>query len=129
MVKRGMVFGVFDHFHEGHEFFLTSASKMCHELAVVVTPEEAVVLLKGKTPAQDLESRMIIIKKFDPKFIVISGDKKVGDWDVFETYRPDKVFLGYDQQSIARELDKMNVPYEFIDSHKPTEYKSSLRKK
>ena len=50
MNKKGMVFGVFDGLHEGHKYLLTEAAKLCDELVVVVTLDEAVATLKGHLP-------------------------------------------------------------------------------
>ena len=126
---RGMVFGVFDGFHPGHKFFLSSASKECGELIVVVTLSEVVSLLKDRSPVYDFDKRVADIKKFNSQFIVVPGDKKLGSWDVLKTYSPDKIFLGYDQTSIARELDRFKLLYEFIGSYEPEKHKSSLKRK
>jgi cytidyltransferase-like protein len=127
-ISRGMVFGVFDNFHPGHEFFLSAAVQKCNELIVVVTLSEIVLLLKGKLPVHDFNNRMLNIKKFNPELIVVPGDTKLGAWDVLKTYSPDIIFLGYDQQSIAQELEKLNMPYVFLNSYEPNKYKSSLKR-
>ena len=151
---RGMVFGVFDNLHPGHEFFLLEAAKDCDELVVVVTLPEIVSLLKGKTPKKSLEERIGDIRDFfadkkilsrtgvELEFFVVAGDKEIGSWNILKQYKPDVIFLGYDQQAIARELDKLKAlvlpkleatsfgvfSYKFIESYEPEKYKSSLRK-
>jgi glycerol-3-phosphate cytidylyltransferase-like family protein len=92
-----------------------------------VTLSEIVVLLKERLPVHDFSNRVSKIKEFNPRFIVIPGDKKLGAWDVLKAYSPDKIFLGYDQQSIAKALDKLKVPYVFLESYKPDKHKSSLK--
>ena len=42
------------------------------------------------------------------------------------TDKPDLILLGYDQQSIAEELTKINVPFTILLPHKPELYKSSI---
>lgn len=124
--KRGMVFGVFDHFHKGHEYFLTEAARQCDELIVVVTLPEIVEKLKGRTPRHSLEKRTAHVTEFNPQFVVVAGDATLGEWNVLRGYSPDIVFLGYDQQGIEKELKSLGVPCLFIDSHHPEQYKSSL---
>ncbi len=127
-INRGMVFGVFDNFHKGHESFLEQARDLCNELVVVVTQTEIVELIKKRTPKHSFEDRMTSIKFFDPHFIIVPGDIVMGAWTMFKDYSPDMVLLGYDQQGIAAELKKMNIPFTFLEAHMPEKYKSSLMK-
>ncbi len=139
-IVRGLVFGVFDNLHPGHEFFLSETAKECDELVVVVTLPEVADLLKGKLPKKSLEERISDVKDFftsehllgrngiDMQFSVVAGDKEIGSWKVLKEYKPDVIFLGYDQQGIAKELDKLSFSYKFVASYQPEKYKSSLRK-
>jgi len=122
----GMFFGVVDGFHPGHAYFLSEAAKKCRELVVVVTRDETVEILKKRRPKNSLDERTTKIGEHDPSFIVVPGDETPGEWRVLEDNDFDIVFLGYDQHGIAAELDKMSIPYEFLDSHHPELYKSSL---
>jgi|GEM_PF-563821 len=161
----GMVFGVFDDLHLGHEFFLSEVAKECVErkcskLIVVVTLPEVVSFLKKKLPRQNLEERLGGVETFfksekfftsktfgnkagtEVQFSVIPGDKEIGSWKVLKAHKPNVIFLGYDQQAIAKELDKLkrlassnpkadfvgDFSYKFIESFMPEKYKSSLRK-
>jgi cytidyltransferase-like protein len=128
MVNRGMVFGVFDNFHKGHESFLTQAQEKCNELVVVVTQTEVVEFIKKRTPKHSFEDRMTSIKFFDPHIMIAPGDIVMGSWSVLKEHAPDMVFLGYDQHGIALELKKMNMPFTFLKSFEPQKYKSSLMK-
>ncbi len=121
-----MVFGVFDRFHKGHEFFLSHATEQCEQLVVVVTLSEVSELFKKKSPSHAFEERVLAIKKYNDKFLVVPGDTTVGEWAVLKKYSPNMVFLGYDQQAIAGELDRLGVPYSFIEAYKPETYKTSL---
>lgn len=121
-----IVFGVFDRLHKGHEYFLSEAKALCGHLTVVVTLPEIVMLMKKKMPRQTLEERLEAIRNFDTAFNVVPGDATMGEWNVFEKYKPDIVLLGYDQQGIAKELDRLGMKYEYIDAHFPERYKSSL---
>lgn len=124
--KIGMVFGVFDGLHAGHRYFLTQASERCEELIVVVTLPEIVELLKKRLPHYEYEERVTEIRAFDKKLKIVPSDKTLGGWNVVKKYAPEIVFLGYDQQAIAGELKKINIPFVFLDSHLPEKHKSSL---
>ena len=121
-----MAFGVFDHFHKGHEYFLSEAKSRCDELVVVVTVPGIVELLKKRQPDHSLEERKAHIATFDASLSIVSGDEALGSWQVLRMHEPDIVFLGYDQQGIARELDKLGQAYALIGPHHPERYKSSI---
>jgi cytidyltransferase-like protein len=124
--KQGIVFGVFDGLHLGHQYFLDEVFKKCDQLIVVVTQNQIVELLKNRSPKNSLEERILKIKEFNNQFVVLAGDLVLGKWSVFKEYSPEVVFLGYDQQAIFKELDKIGINYVFIDSYFPEKYKSSL---
>ena len=127
MNKKGMVFGVFDGLHEGHKYLLTEAAKLCDELVVVVTLDEAVATLKGHLPQQRYKERVAAITAFNPTLKIVEGDPALGEWTVLKTHKPDMVILGYDQERIAKELRLASVFYKFVDACKPEQYKSSLK--
>ena len=122
----GMVFGVFDGLHEGHRDFLQQARAKCGKLIVVLTLPEAVRELKGREPKRSYEERANALKAFDPTLTVVQSDARLHSWEVLSAHKPDMVFLGYDQQAIATELEKMGVPFESLDAHRPETFKSSL---
>lgn len=124
--KKGMVFGVFDGLHEGHRFFLNSASEQCETLIVVVARDDASSALKGRKPKYDFDERMQALFSFNSSWVGVAGDSVQGEWSALKTYRPDMVFLGHDQKAIADEFIKMGIQFSCIDSHHPEEFKSSL---
>lgn len=124
--KQGIVFGVFDGLHLGHEYFLKEAAKRCDKLIVVVTQSKIVELLKNHQPKYSLFDRISKIKEYDKNFEVVPGDLILGTWSVLQKYPTGVVFLGHDQQSISEELEKINVLYFFIESYHPEKYKSSI---
>ncbi len=121
-----MVFGVFDGLHKGHEYFLHTASSQCEKLIVVVTPDSVVYELKHHAPRHSEHERAENIKKFMPDAEVILGDAVVNSWKVLEKHKPGTIFLGYDQQDIATELEKLKMPFVILEAHEPEKYKSSL---
>lgn len=137
--SRGMVFGVFDGFHPGHQYFLEQASEKCDELVVVVTLDDVVLHFKHRLPKYSLAERMEKIKKFGEELVqksdtdlqnttVVPGDtvSQMGEWLVLKKYEPDVVFIGYDQQSIATEMARLGIATITISAHFPDQYKSSI---
>lgn len=125
-IKTGMVFGVFDGLHEGHQFFLNSASDKCENLIVVVAQDDASFILKGRKPKHDFSERVRALISHSASFEVVAGDSVQGEWSALKTYKPDMIFLGHDQKAIADEFMKIGISFSFIDSHRPEEFKSSL---
>lgn len=122
----GMVFGVFDGFHPGHQHFLSEAAQRCQKLIVVVAHPNIVSALKNRTPRHSLAERIKAVKSHGLPWEVIAGDPKIGTWSALKKYQPDIVFLGYDQTTLGQELKKMDILHLFITAHHPGTYKSSL---
>lgn len=122
----GMVFGVFDGFHPGHQHFLSEALRRCQELIVVVARPEIVLTLKNRPPLFTLSERIGQIKSHYPTSQVIPGDSAIGTWSALREYRPDIIFLGYDQKTLGKELTAIGFPHSTITAHYPDTYKSSL---
>ena len=99
-----MVFGVFDGFDKGHQYFLNEAKKYGGYLIVVVAPDSEVKLLKNKTPQFLLEDRIEKIKNSGVADLVIAGDANHGSWNVITAHRPSVVALGHDQQTIEESI-------------------------
>lgn len=126
MYHKAVVFGVFDRFHKGHEYFLDQAAELCKELILVLTLPEMSQAFKNKLPKHTYEERFRAIKTHNSTLTIVPGDAIIGVWTVFKTHKPDIVILGYDQQGIAHELEKMNISFMFLDAYFPDKYKTSL---
>ena len=124
--KRTLVFGVFDCLHAGHKFFLKEARERSGELVVVVTLPEVVYFLKKRWPKESMEDRVAKLRAFDPTLTIVPGDLTLGEWKILATHKPDRVLLGYDQQALGEELQKLNIPFEFLPPYEPDQYKTSL---
>lgn len=124
-----MVFGVFDGLHPGHHHFLEEAGKYCTTLVVVVAHPEIVGVLKQRAPLHSLEKRMDAIRAARPEYTVIAGDSALGTWSALKHYQPDIILLGYDQEQLAQELEKLGVRHTFVTAHHPEKYKSTLLNK
>jgi cytidyltransferase-like protein len=123
---KGMLFGVFDIFHEGHKHFISEAESKCDELTVAVAPDATVEILKGKKPKHTLDERMRALSEWNQALDVIPGDERLGSWKVVRNERPDVIFLGYDQEALKEELSVFNIRIEIIGAHEPERFKSSL---
>ncbi len=122
----GMVFGVFDGFHQGHQHFLTQSAAYCQKLVVVVARPEIVLALKKRFPRHTLEERIDHIRTHNPTWEVIPGDEKIGTWSALKKYQPGIVLLGHDQETLGQELDKLHILHTVITAFHPDKYKSSL---
>lgn len=132
MSKKVMVFGTFDIFHKGHEFYFTKAKEFGDELVVVIARDETVLKIKKSLPLNLETQRLQNVSKSPLVSKVILGN--LGDkFKVIEDERPDVLVFGYDQQSfnigIKDELEKRGLlDIEIIqleESFEPEIYKSS----
>jgi FAD synthetase len=126
-----LVFGTFDLFHPGHEFFLKEAKKHGDILEVVVARDKTVETVKGKGPVQSEMKRLSKIHSLDYVDEVILGS--LGDkYQIIEGISPDIIVLGYDQisftENLEEELKKRKLKTKVIrlrESFKPEVFKSS----
>ncbi len=124
--KTGMVFGVFDGLHEGHQYLINECAKRCEQLIVVVTLDSVVSLLKNHPPKYSYEERTEAIRNFNPQLLIVPSDPTLGGWSILDRHNPDIIFLGYDQEAIAREMTRLRKPFIKIDSHYPDTLHSSI---
>ena len=124
--KTGLVFGVFDGLHEGHRHLLHEAMRQCEELIVVVTLDTVVSILKNHPPKYSYKERAKAITDFNPDFIIVPSDPTLGGWQILNRHQHDIIFLGYDQDAIAREMQRLEHPFIIIDAHHPDTLHSSI---
>jgi FAD synthetase len=126
-----LVFGTFDLFHPGHEFFLKEAKKYGDTLEVVIARDKTVEEVKGKKPMDSEMKRLSKIHSLDYVDDVILGS--LGDkYQIIEGIEPDVIVLGYDQtfftENLKEELKKRKLKARVIrlkESFRPKEFKSS----
>ncbi|MAG78393.1 FAD synthase [archaeon] len=125
-----LVFGTYDIFHKGHEYFLNESAKL-GSLNVVVARDLTTYEVKGMFPRHDQLKRVKVLQELpyvDNVFLGNEGDK----YKIIEEIKPDVICLGYDQESFTKglkeELEKrgLNVKINRIGSLKPEVYKSSV---
>ena len=135
--KTGMVFGTFDLFHAGHEFYICEAKNHCKNLVVVVARDARVLSGKWFLPNENENLRREKIAKFLRKnFGENSGNHAIlGDeTNIFapiEDFSPEILFFGYDQKVPENLLAEKfpNIETMRIESHFPEKFKSSLLRK
>ncbi len=131
-MKRGVVFGTFDHFHPGHEWFLLQASKQCNHLTVIVAHDADVEKRKGRMPSQPLAKRIKNVQLFLPLATVCAGDTRERQWSVLNHEHIDVCVIGYDQTGLRNAIEEFQQqhqqPFAIIQlgSYFPEKYKTSL---
>lgn len=136
-VKSVMVFGVFDLLHPGHLSFLAQAKKRGDRLIVVVARDSVVKRLKGKAPHFSERERMAHLKKeLSNGVTVVLGDRAHGVYSVIKTHKPDCICLGYDQKTLASDLQSRirrgflpRIRFVRLRAHKPRRYHTSKLRK
>ena len=135
--KTGMVFGTFDLFHAGHEFYICEAKKHCENLVVVVARDARVLSGKWFFPNENEDLRREKIAKFlekkfgeNSKNLVILGDEK-NIFAPIEEFSPEILFFGYDQKAPEKTLAEKfpNITTMRIGSYFPEKFKSSILRK
>lgn len=135
IMKKVIVFGTFDIFHEGHRNFLKQARAHGDFLRVVVARDVTVIRVKGRAPRYSEQARVDAIRKSGLANEVVLGSL-ADRYKVVQDYKPDIICLGYDQkQSVAELRGKLNetglsrAKIVRLESYKPEKYKSSLLRK
>ncbi len=131
--KHGVVFGVFDKFHQGHQFFLKRASEQMEKCTAIVARDAVVGILKNKKPGDSEQVRLANVLASGHITNAELGDEKTSAYDVIKRLQPDVICLGYDQKALEQDLhDKMNkgiihmIPIFVIEAHQPDHYHTSL---
>lgn len=130
-IKKVMIFGTFDIFHEGHKDLIAQAKEFGDHLIVVIGRDETVGSVKGEYPLNDEMKRKNAIEKSGLAEEVVLGE--LGDkYAVIKKNRPDVICLGYDQEffvsDLRKKLDEMGLEKTKIatlKAYQPEKYKSS----
>ncbi len=125
-----LVFGTFDLFHAGHEFFLREAAKHGERLVVVIARDVTVECIKGRSPKQSEEERCANIARFECVHAAVLG-RTDDKYAIIEVIRPDVICLGYDQRAfterLAERLAERGLTPRIVrlGSYKPEVFKTS----
>ncbi len=129
-MKKIMVFGTFDIFHEGHRNFLKQARRFGDYLIVVVARDKTVIKIKKRKLSNKETKRVNVLRASRLADKVILGN--LGDkYQVIKKRKPDIICLGYDQKFFVRGLKKklkdfgLKTKVMRLKPYKPKVYKSS----
>lgn len=93
----GFTCGCFDHFHDGHRWFLQVASGSCDLLIVAVNSDASVARLKGTgRPAWKLATRLAIVRQYCDAAIPFEGEEE----PLLAAIRPAVLYRGFDQDRL-----------------------------
>ena len=143
-MKKVLMFGVFDGLHEGHRDFLKQARIYADGtrtdaeeawLIAVVTRDEIVRQLKGRSPNKDSGLRIKDLQEAGFVDEAVEGDAVLGSWEVIGKVRPDGIALGYDQGALKSALEEyirekgLEIEVRVMKPYKSDKYHSSLLNK
>jgi FAD synthetase len=131
--KTVMVFGTFDVFHLGHEYFLKKAHELGDYLIAVISRDKTVKKVKSEYPKHNERIRMENVKNsgIPDKVVLGNFDDK---YKIIKKFKPKIIALGYDQFVFTYKLNKMIIDEKMdteiirLDSFEPHMYKSSFLK-
>ncbi len=135
-MKKVILFGTFDIFHEGHKDFFRQAREYGEYLIVVVARDKNVLKAKGRLPKNNELARQKEIFNSRVADIVVLGDLD-DKYKVIQKFMPDAICVGYDQKFSKEELKEKLIKFDLgktqivrLKSFHPEIYKSSkLRQK
>lgn len=127
--ERVLVTGVFDHFHDGHVYFLQQAQKLGKKLYVIVAHSQGVLARKGFVPDHNQQQRIRAVQDAVPAAVVYAGDADAlaGTERFLNLIVPDVLVLGYDQEPLPSTLlNAHNLEIARIPAYKTDQFRSSI---
>lgn len=129
-MKKVLVFGTFDIFHEGHKNFLKQARKFGDYLVVVIARDKTVSVIKKLKAKNNEQQRLKEVEKSGLVDEVMLGNLR-DKYEVINKARPDVICLGYDQKFFIDKLEdklkefKLKTQVHILKPYKPEIFKSS----
>jgi len=102
--------GAFDLLHYGHVHYLKNAKKAGGDnarLIVIVARDKTVEKLKGTKPVFPEEQRRALVESLKIVDEAILGYEDLDMLRVIEKVKPDVIALGYDEEKVEKELQKL----------------------
>jgi len=134
-MNTGLIFGVFDGLHKGHESLLEQARFRIDHLVVALPSDAVVEKLKGHPPSRSWNERADALRESGFVDDVMVGDDVESEYHVLDIVKPDVILLGYDQRELRNDLRRYFVTNPsrairvvVLEPFEPEHYKSSLLK-
>lgn len=132
-MKKVLVFGTFDLFHEGHRAFLRQARECGDALTVIVARDVNATRIKGGKPIDREQTRLANVSS-DPHVTEarLGYEDRADVYHVLDDVKPDVICLGYDQHGFADQLPAelvlrgYSIPVVRLKAYEPKKYKSSI---
>lgn len=130
--KMGLIFGSFDGFHLGHQYFIEKAKDECDKLVLALARDEIIKKLKKREPRYSFAERMERIKSIFPDIEVKSGDEVLGEYTMIRNDEPDIIFIGHDQSILRDDIDNWlkvngyNIAIRQLKGYNEKKFKSSI---
>jgi len=102
--------GAFDLLHYGHVYYLKNAKNAGGDnakLIVIVARDKTVEKLKGAKPVFPEEQRRALVESLKIVDEAILGYEDLDMLRVIEKVKPDVIALGYDEEKVEKELQKL----------------------
>lgn len=133
--QKVITFGTFDHFHPGHEYYLTHAKWYGDYLITIVARDDTVNKIKWHLPDENEQQRFLALIDLDYIDLVELGDEN-DHYACLLTHMPEVICLWYDQNSFASWLRNRCDTHWLSSTHlcrlpsfSPDKRKSSLFRK
>ncbi len=126
-MRKVLVFGTFDIVHPGHMFLLRKAREGGNYVTAVIARDKNVRKIKGHPPINKEQKRIEVLRSTHLVHAAILGDLD-DPLKILEKYRPDIIYLGYDQKHFVPELEaylkrkKMKTKILRVAAYKPRIY-------
>lgn len=131
MTNKGLIFGTFDGFHLGHQYFIEQALEIVDDLIVSLASDKYIELYKDRKPRNTFNERKEYLHQLYPQLKISESDNELGEYSIIKQEKPDIVILGYDQNELRDNLinwiqkNKLKIEVIETDDFNADKFKSS----
>jgi len=112
--KKGITFGAFEIFHQGHYNLLMNAKKQCDELIVAVSDDDYIRKVKEHEPEIPCELRMCILDSIKCVDRLEKQTLNTGKKELVEFLKPDVIFVGDDWTPETFTGEGLGIPVVYL---------------